>query len=76
MYSGRSLVRLRRRTTGQPGKNFGKLSQLPWGKQCSANTVYYAGGELLTSSGECWSVEGKYQGAPTYFFHTFQSKSH
>ncbi|KAI3359210.1 hypothetical protein L3Q82_002735 [Scortum barcoo] len=51
--SGRSSMRPWRRTIGQPRRNSGKLSSASeGGKQCFANTVYSAGGELLTSTGD------------------------
>ncbi|KAI3371774.1 hypothetical protein L3Q82_024327 [Scortum barcoo] len=51
--SGRSSVRPWRRTIGRPRRDSGKPSQrLRRGKQYSANTVYSAGGELLTSTGD------------------------
>ncbi|KAI3375368.1 hypothetical protein L3Q82_021857 [Scortum barcoo] len=49
--SGRSSVRPWRRTIGRPRRDSGKPSRrLRRGKQYSANTVYSAGGELLTST--------------------------
>ncbi|KAI3367660.1 hypothetical protein L3Q82_026213, partial [Scortum barcoo] len=51
--SGRSSVRLWRRTIGQASKRFWQtVRRLRRGKQYSANTVYSAGGELLTSTGD------------------------
>ncbi|KAI3377125.1 hypothetical protein L3Q82_000320 [Scortum barcoo] len=51
--SGRSSVRPWRRTIGRPRRDSGKPSwRLRRGKQYSANTVYSAGGELLTSTGD------------------------
>ncbi|KAK7913335.1 hypothetical protein WMY93_013546 [Mugilogobius chulae] len=42
-----------RRTIGRPQRNSGKPSDASGGgKQCFTNTVYSAGGELLTSTGE------------------------
>ncbi|KAI3361708.1 hypothetical protein L3Q82_002066 [Scortum barcoo] len=54
--SGRSSVRPWRRTIGRPRRDSGKqtgkpsIRRLRRGKQYSANTVYSAGGELLTST--------------------------
>ncbi|KAI3352392.1 hypothetical protein L3Q82_005184 [Scortum barcoo] len=49
--SGRSSVRPWRRTIGRPRKRFWQtVRRLRRGKQYSANTVYSAGGELLTST--------------------------
>ncbi|KAI3356008.1 hypothetical protein L3Q82_017276 [Scortum barcoo] len=51
--SGRSSVRPWRRTIGRPRRDSGKPSGTSGrGKQYSANTVYSAGGELLTSTGD------------------------
>ncbi|KAI3352202.1 hypothetical protein L3Q82_005169 [Scortum barcoo] len=51
--SGRSSVRPWRRTIGRPRRDSGKPSGASeGGKQYSANTVYSAGGELLTSTGD------------------------
>ncbi|KAI3358116.1 hypothetical protein L3Q82_002978 [Scortum barcoo] len=51
--SGRSLVRPWRRTIGWPRRTFWQtVRRLRRGKQYSANTVYSAGGELLTSTGD------------------------
>ncbi|KAI3364714.1 hypothetical protein L3Q82_011483 [Scortum barcoo] len=50
--SGRSSVRPWRRTIGRPRRDSGKFRRLRRGKQYSANTVYSAGGELLTSTGD------------------------
>ncbi|KAI3355038.1 hypothetical protein L3Q82_017857 [Scortum barcoo] len=52
LWSGRSSVRpWRRRTVGRPRRDSGKRRRrLRRGKQYSANTVYSAGGELLTST--------------------------
>ncbi|KAI3368139.1 hypothetical protein L3Q82_007871 [Scortum barcoo] len=52
-WSGRSSVRPWRRTIGRPRRDSGKtVRRLRRGKQYSANTVYSAGGELLTSTGD------------------------
>ncbi|KAI3358019.1 hypothetical protein L3Q82_003043 [Scortum barcoo] len=50
--SGRSSVRPWRRTIGRPRRRFWQTvrQRLRRGKQYSANTVYSAGGELLTST--------------------------
>ncbi|KAI3367396.1 hypothetical protein L3Q82_026250 [Scortum barcoo] len=51
--SGRSSVRPWRRTIGRPRREFWQtVRRLRRGKQYSANTVYSAGGELLTSTGD------------------------
>ncbi|KAI3363612.1 hypothetical protein L3Q82_001244 [Scortum barcoo] len=53
--SGRSSVRPWRRTIGRPRRDSGKpsgASASEGGKQYSANTVYSAGGEMLTSTGD------------------------
>ncbi|KAI3377438.1 hypothetical protein L3Q82_008416 [Scortum barcoo] len=51
--SGRSSVRPWRRTIGRPRRRFWQtVRRLRRGKQYSANTVYSAGGELLTSTGD------------------------
>ncbi|KAI3356428.1 hypothetical protein L3Q82_017642 [Scortum barcoo] len=53
--SGRSSVRPWRRTIGRPRRDSGKpsgASEGGRGEQYSANTVYSAGGELLTSTGD------------------------
>ncbi|KAI3365778.1 hypothetical protein L3Q82_000775 [Scortum barcoo] len=51
--SGRSSVRPWRRTIGSASKRFWQtVRRLRRGKQYSANTVYSAGGELLTSTGD------------------------
>ncbi|KAI3359125.1 hypothetical protein L3Q82_002671 [Scortum barcoo] len=64
--SGRSSVRPWRRTIGRPRRDSGKPSgRLRRGKQYSANTVYSAGGELLTSTeGHCRTVEEILRGSP------------
>ncbi|KAI3373846.1 hypothetical protein L3Q82_022426 [Scortum barcoo] len=70
LRSGRSSVRPWRRTIiGRPRRDSGKPSGASegGGKQYSANTVYSAGGELLTSTedmGHCRTVEEILRGSP------------
>ncbi|KAI3370783.1 hypothetical protein L3Q82_007319 [Scortum barcoo] len=58
--SGRNSVRPWRRTIGRPRRDSGKPSGASEGeKQYSANTVYSAGGELLTSTERTLSDGGR-----------------
>ncbi|KAI3376211.1 hypothetical protein L3Q82_016715 [Scortum barcoo] len=71
--SGRSSVTPWRRTIGRPRRDSGKPSGAPGGgKQFSANTVYSAGGELLTSTED---IVGRWKeilrGSPQSHRHAF-----